>query len=203
VSHEVAFAALDSCLPDAMFSPAFEMTVNGSSHTKGAQRAQIIADCVSGLGPGQRVLVIGAVHSIVQELRTRGHSVVACDMDKALMGVRYGDVEVVVGDHDTFSRLLDNITVVIATGMTLVNGTIHAVVRSCLGEGCALILYCQSGAHLAPLLPASWPLLACIAEPYPNYFMAGSSTLRVYFGRAMDERRAKAVLCGFNGVSIE
>ncbi|MFN8079901.1 MAG: DUF364 domain-containing protein [Kineosporiaceae bacterium] len=184
VSDELALTVLDSCAPRHYSLPIYTTTVNGSSDEKATFRARLILSLVTRLGPSKRVLLLGAVPSIVKALRVAGHQVMAFDMDPQWRGVDCYDIGVSVGNSNAYATTFPEADVVVATGMTLVNGSGLGLLEQTKSSNKPLVFYCQSLANIAPILASTWSQLAVISEPFPNYFLAGRTPFQVFAGRA-------------------
>ncbi|WP_309117367.1 Rossmann-like domain-containing protein [Saccharothrix sp.] len=166
----VRTAALDAYLMHAHpheTSNAKHVTVDaGDSLAKSMSRARAVVDLLDPQ-PGQRVLVVGVVNSLLQHLRARDVRYVPCDLKG---GRTEWDEPIVTDFRDT------DFDLVLASGMTLGNGTFEAL----LATGRPVTLFAQTASAVAP-----WFLghgaRAVSAEPYPFFWLhGGPSTLFHY-----------------------
>lgn len=174
----VRIAALDAWLmaqpPFADDPTATRVTVPaGDSLAKSTARARAVVDL---LPPAvDRVAVIGVVNSLLRALRDRGVGYLPCD----LKGGHTEWDEAILTDAGT---ALDGADAVLASGMTLGNGTFDAILSWARQRGAPLVLFAQTGAAIGrELLGAGVSGLS--AEPYPFFWLAGGAT-DIYLYRA-------------------
>lgn len=126
------------------------------------QRATARDAAVAGLldvPPGARVALIGVVNPLVAAIRERGAECLPCDLD--LAATQWGDP--VARDA---AEVIDAADAVVATGMTLANGTFDAIMARCRDRGVPLTVYAQTGAAVARAFLGSG-VDALSAEPFP------------------------------------
>ncbi|MDN5605361.1 MAG: hypothetical protein L0G59_08090 [Kocuria sp.] len=140
------------------------------------QRAEARDDAVAGLldiGAGDRVALIGVVNPLVAAIRDRGGEPLPCDF--GMQFTQWGDP--VTDDMD---EVLDEADAVIATGMTLGNGSFDRIRRRCLDRSLPLALYAQSGSAVAREFLGRG-VAALSAEHFPfSQFSADETLLHVY-----------------------
>lgn len=139
----------------------------GDSLAKSVHRAEVVTGLLRAR-PGQRVAVIGVVNSLLAALRERGLQYVPCD----LRGGRTEWDEPVLTDH---AAAISTSDAVLATGMTLGNGTFEDIADRCSSRGIPLTVFAQSGAAVFRELLGSG-VDALSAEPYPFFWLAGGAT---------------------------
>ncbi|MFD4628882.1 Rossmann-like domain-containing protein [Streptomyces sp. NPDC058284] len=108
-------------------------------------RAEARDTAVAGLldiEPGARVALIGVVNPLVAAIRERGGVCLPCDLN--LRTTAWGEPVT-----DDMTEVLAQADVVVATGMTLSNGTFDLILRHCVEHGVPLIVYAQSGSAVA------------------------------------------------------
>jgi hypothetical protein len=142
----VRVAALDAYLaelcPHDRHPAAHPVTVpGGTSLDKSLFRARSVVDL---LGPrsGDRVALIGVVNSLVRELEERGARALPCDFN--VRETEWG--RPVAQDMREVLRAPDAI---LATGMTLGNGTFDALLARAGSLGVPLVLFAQTGSAIA------------------------------------------------------
>lgn len=168
----VRVAALDACLaarrPHGAQAGARTVRVAaGTSLEKSMARARAVAGLVR-VRPGGRVAVIGVVNSLLSALRERRIDYLPCD----LLGGRTEWGEPVVTDHREAVGAAD---AVLASGMTLGNGTFDDISRRCRDRGLPLAVFAQTGsAVLRELLGDD--VAALSAEPYPFFWLTGDAS---------------------------
>ena len=139
-------------------------------------RANARDAAVAGLLPdvtGQKVALIGVVNPLVAAIRDRGAECLPCDL--TLRTTRWGDP--VTPD---MRDVLDIADAVVATGMTVGNGTFDAILERCRRREVPLVVYAQTGsAVVREFLGAGVTALA--AEPFPfSQFSADETALYAY-----------------------
>ena len=136
----------------------------GDSLSRSMQRAHHVTGLVP-VVPGERVLVVGVVNSLLACLRERGVHYVACD----LRGGRTEWDEPIVTD---FTSALPTCDAVLATGMMLGNGTFGTLCDAATSAGTPITVFAQSGSAVArELLGGAVHSLS--AEPYPFFWLTG------------------------------
>ncbi|MEV8362641.1 Rossmann-like domain-containing protein [Streptomyces niveus] len=127
---------------------------------------------------GAKVGLIGVVNPLVAAIRERGGVPLPCDFN--LRRTQWGDP---VGDD--MEHVLGSADAVIATGMTLSNGTFDTVLSRCRERDVPLIVYAQTGSAVTRAFLGAG-VTALSAEPFPfSQFDAGPTTLYRY--RAADD----------------
>lgn len=143
-------------------------------------RARARDAAIAGLldtGPGARVGLIGVVNPLVAAIRERGGTPLLCDFN--LRTTQWGDRVT-----DDMHEVLDTAEAVIATGMTLSNGTFDTVLARCRERDVPLVVYAQTGGAVARAFLGAG-VTALSAEPFPfSQFSAEPTTLYRY--RAAD-----------------
>lgn len=139
-------------------------------------RANARDAAVAGLLPdvaGRKVALIGVVNPLVAAIRDRGAECLPCDL--TLRTTRWGDP--VTADMRDVLGIAD---AVVATGMTVGNGTFDEILDSCRRRAVPLVVYAQTGsAVVREFLGAGVTALA--AEPFPfSQFSADDTVLYRY-----------------------
>ncbi|MER5411444.1 Rossmann-like domain-containing protein [Streptomyces virginiae] len=139
-------------------------------------RARARDAAVAGLldvAAGARVGLIGVVNPLVAAIRERGGVPLPCDFN--LEATQWGD-PVTTDMH----AVLEQADAVVATGMTLGNGSFDTVLARCRARGVPLVVYAQSGSAVARAFLGSG-VTALSAEPFPfSQFSADPTTLYRY-----------------------
>ncbi|MCX5071882.1 DUF364 domain-containing protein [Streptomyces sp. NBC_00513] len=126
---------------------------------------------------GAKVGLIGVVDPLVAAIRERGGDPLPCDLN--LKATRWGD-PVTADMHE----VLDRADVVVATGMTLGNGSFDTILDRCRTRGVPLVVYAQSGSAVARAFLGSG-VTALSAEPFPfSQFSADPTALYRYRAEA-------------------
>lgn len=139
-------------------------------------RARARDDAIAGLldiEPGAKVALIGVVNPLVAAIRERGGSCLPCDLN--LRSTQWGDPVTAAMDD-----VLGVADAVIATGMTLSNGSFDHILRTCRDRGVPLICYAQTGSAVARAFLGAG-VHALSAEPFPfSQFSAEPTVLYRY-----------------------
>lgn len=122
---------------------------------------------------GTEVALIGVVNPLVAAIRERGGVPLLCDFN--LKTSQWGD-PVTTDMHEVLERA----QAVVATGMTLSNGSFDTVLERCRTRGVPLVVYAQSGSAVARAFLGAG-VTALSAEPFPfSQFSADPTTLYRY-----------------------
>lgn len=136
------------------------------------ERAVARDRAVTGLLPdpeGRRIALIGVVNPLVAAIRERGGECLPCDLN--LRRTQWGDPV-----EPDMEKVLSEADAVVATGMTLGNGTFDRILESCRERGAPLVVYAQSGAAVARRFLGSG-VTALSAEPFPFSQFSAEPTL--------------------------
>ncbi|MEV0602226.1 DUF364 domain-containing protein [Streptomyces sp. NPDC050315] len=193
LGHEllpVRVAALDAYLMDvaphgsASGARPFPLPA-GSSLEKSRARARAVVELIDA-PPGARVLVVGVVNSLLEALRERGLTYVPCDLKGGT--TEWGEPVVT----DALAEL-DRCDAVLASGMTLGNGSFEALRAHAAAHGTPLVMFAQTGSAVLPRFLGAGVSAVC-AEPYPFFWLdGGPGTVHRYAGTAAGpDRRAAA-----------
>jgi hypothetical protein len=144
----------------------------GTPETRAKARDAAIAGLLD-IGQGARVALIGVVNPLVAAIRERGGEPLPCDFN--LKATQWGDPVT-----DDMHAVLERAEVVVATGMTLSNGSFDTVLDRCRSRGVPLIVYAQTGSAVARAFLGSG-VTALSAEPFPfSQFSAEETVLYRY-----------------------
>jgi hypothetical protein len=124
---------------------------------------------------GSTVALIGVVNPLVAAIRERGAECLPCDL--TLSRTQWGDE--VRRDSD---EVIDAADAVVATGMTLSNGTFDGIVARCRARAIPLTIYAQTGSAVARAFLGEGVSGVC-AEPFPFSQFSAEET-RLYRYRA-------------------
>jgi hypothetical protein len=137
----------------------------GGSLAKSMARAEAVINLLDP-APGDRVLVVGVVNSLLHHLRARGATYVPCD----LKGGRTEWDEPIATDAES---ALDGCDLVLASGMTVGNGTFEPLLRLAVGK--PMVMFAQTAGAVLPWFIGSG-VRAVSAEPYPFFWLDGGPT---------------------------
>ncbi|MGW7515005.1 Rossmann-like domain-containing protein [Streptomyces sp. NPDC054796] len=138
----------------------------GSSLEKSRARARAVVDLLD-VAPGATVLVVGVVNSLLEALRSRGLRYVPCDLKGG--ETEWGEPVRTDARAEAESERCD---AVLASGMTLGNGSFEALRRCAVRRGIPLVMFAQTGSAVLPRLLDSGVSAVC-AEPYPFFWLDG------------------------------
>ncbi|MFF4229557.1 Rossmann-like domain-containing protein [Streptomyces sp. NPDC001820] len=182
LEHEllpVRVAALDAYLMHVLpHSPAAGarpcQLPAGSSLEKSRARAEAVVDLLDAT-PGRTVLVVGVVNSLLEALRARGLAYLPCDLKGGI--TEWGEPV----RTDALSEL-ERCDAVLASGMTLGNGSFESLREHALRHGKPLVMFAQTGSAVLPRLIGAGVSAVC-SEPYPFFWLdGGPGTIHRYGG---------------------
>ncbi|MCX4821262.1 DUF364 domain-containing protein [Streptomyces sp. NBC_01142] len=176
-SVPVRIAALDAYLAqvqphrDATDAEPVTLPV-GTPEVRARARDAAIAGLLD-MEQGAKVALIGVVNPLVAAIRDRGGVCLPCDLN--LRTTQWGEQVT-----DDMTEVLKEADAVVATGMTLSNGTFDLILEHCREHDVPLVVYAQSGSAVArAFLPAG--VTALSAEPFPfSQFSADPTCLYRY-----------------------
>lgn len=168
----IRIAALDAYLteaePHARAARAERVVLPaGTPETRARARDAAVASLLD-IAPGAKVGLIGVVNPLVAAIRERGGIPLLCDFN--LRTTQWGDPV-----SDSADTVLGDADAVIATGMTLSNGTFDSVLTRCRERAVPLIVYAQTGSAVARAFLGSG-VTALSAEPFPFSQFSGEPT---------------------------
>lgn len=170
-------AALDAYLAEQephRDSPGAEPVLlpSGSPEVRARARDAAIAGLLD-ITPGAKVALIGVVNPLVAAIRDRGGVCLPCDLN--LRRTQWGEA-IAPSTHEA----LEAADAVVATGMTLSNGTFDPIVERCRERAVPLIVYAQTGSAVARAFLGDG-VTALSAEPFPfSQFSSEQSLLYRY-----------------------
>lgn len=172
----VRVAALDAFRSYQMLNnpPQRELLMLPASnpHTRAKVRDQGIVE-IADIKPGERVALIGVVNPLVEAIETLGAQCLPCDFN---MEVTSTGLNVEKDMH----KVLVKADKVIATGMTLSNGSFDQILEVCVKRDLPLIIYAQTGASIFPSY-LQRGVTAVLAESFPySQFTAEESKVYLY-----------------------
>ncbi|WP_424185978.1 hypothetical protein ACOBQX_29545 [Actinokineospora sp. G85] len=171
----VRVAALDAFLMDLRphAEHAEQVVVPaGDSLAKSLARAGAVVDLLDP-APGQRVLVVGVVNSLLHHLRARGVDYLPCDRKG---GSTEWDEPVATDAREH----LGDCDAVLASGMVLGDDGVDLLLGHARETGVPLVFFAQTGSAVLPWFIGDGAR-AVSAEPYPFFWLdGGPSTLHRY-----------------------
>jgi hypothetical protein len=144
----------------------------GTSLEKSRARARAVVELLDA-PPGSTVLVVGVVNSLLEALRRRGLRYIPCDL-------KGGTTEWGEPVRTDATAELERCDAVLASGMTLGNGTFEPLREHALRHGKELVMFAQTGSAVLPRLIGAGVSAVC-AEPYPFFWLdGGPGTIHCY-----------------------
>lgn len=180
IRHEsgaVRIAALDAYLgrvrPHRGAPEAETVTLpTGTPETRAQARDAAVAGLLD-IPDGAKVALIGVVNPLVAAIRERGGVPLPCDFN--LRSTHWGDPVT-----DDMAEVLAAADAVVATGMTLGNGSFDVILDHCRKHGLPLVVYAQTGSAVARAFLGAG-VTALSAEPFPfSQFSADATALYRY-----------------------
>ena len=145
-------------------------------HGTPLERARARDEAIAGLlsiRPGQRVGLIGVVNPLVAAIQQHGGVCLPCDFNMS----RTQDGQAVTAD---MRPLLEQADLLIATGMTLGNGSFDLILDAARKRGIPLLVYAQTGSGIVPRFLGQG-VSAVSAEPFPfSQFSADPTPVHLY-----------------------
>jgi hypothetical protein len=136
----------------------------GNSLQKSLARARAVVELLPAV-PGQRVLVLGVVNSLLHQLRARGQRYLPCDYKGGT--TEWGEPVVT----DALAAIGD-CEAVLASGMVVGNGTFEPLLEHVRTTGKPLVMFAQTASAVLPSFLGSG-VTAVSAEPYPFFWLDG------------------------------
>lgn len=137
---------------------------SGTSLHRSRARARAVVDLLPATGI-RRVLVVGVVNSLLEQLRERGTGYVPCDLKDG--ATEWGEPV-----HTDALAELERCDAILASGMTLGNGTFQPLLDHAHATGKPLVMFAQTGSAVLPRFLGAG-VSAVSAEPYPFFWLDG------------------------------
>lgn len=168
----IRVAALDAYMGDVFphrnSSARPVLIPEGTSRLKSMNRARSVIDMMD-LHSGERVALIGVVNSLVAAIKDKKAICLPCDF----AGLPTEDGQPVTRNMWDAVCQAEK---VLATGMTLGNGTFEPLLEYLNGTNKALTVFAQTGNAVFPHLMGMSFINLC-AEPFPFFSLGGCETL--------------------------
>ncbi|WP_432056487.1 Rossmann-like domain-containing protein [Streptomyces sp. bgisy022] len=140
----------------------------GTPEVRARARDAAVASLLD-IAPGAKVALIGVVDPLVAAIHERGGVCLPCDLNRRT--TQWGDPI-----SDDMTDVLAPADAVVATGMTLSNGTFDLVLEHCRDQDVPLVVYAQTGSAVARAF-LSHGVTALNAEPFPFSQFSAEPTL--------------------------
>lgn len=152
----------------------------GPPEVRARARDEAIAGLLE-LHPGQRVALIGVVNPLIAAIEARGGRCLPCDFS---LRVTHWNQPVA----ESMDQVLGEAEAVVATGMTLGNGTFDRLLACCRERSLPLVVYAQTGSAVARAFLGGGVTGLC-AEPFPfSQFSAEPTVVYRYRGAGSGAR---------------
>lgn len=173
----VRIAALDAYFnlvqPHENNRQATPFLLPGGTAVERAQHRDAAITSLVKIASGMRVALIGVVNPLVKAIESAGGICLPCDLN--LRKTQDGRVI----EQDMYKIIYD-CDMIVATGMTMSNGSFDVLLKAGRESGVPLIVYAQTGSGIAPNFLGNG-VTAVSAEPFPfSQFSAHDTTLYLY-----------------------
>jgi hypothetical protein len=175
-------AILDACYAVIPQTPIETYVIEGDTVRKSTQRARIVCKEVELIAnrlaiSKPTVLMIGIVHTIIEQLQESGMITILSDLDQRLIG--HGMAGAEIHDGRLNPLLIPDCDIILATGMTITTETLGTIVGSARKFNKPLVIYAQTGSNFAEEY-IKLGIDSVLAEQYPWYCIPGQSTIKVF-----------------------
>ncbi|WP_405010957.1 Rossmann-like domain-containing protein [Kitasatospora sp. NBC_01539] len=147
----------------------------GDTLARSRARAAAVVDLLP-LDRVRRVLVVGVVNSLLEQLRRHGTGYEPCDL-------KGGTTEWGEAVHTDTHAVLDRCDALLVSGMTLGNGTFDPLLAHARHTGKPLVAFAQTGSAVLPHFLGDG-VTAVSAEPYPFFWLDGGPGVLHRYGGA-------------------
>lgn len=176
-------AILDACYAVLSKKSSEEFILLGDTISKASQRAVIVSNEVKRVAEkysinNARVLMIGVVNTIVDELNESGFSTTLSDLDQVLIDESKSN-KLPVQHGDKNEMLIPECDILLVTGMALATSTLDGVIESAIKNKKPIVVFAQTGSNFADEY-LKLGVESVIAEHYPWYCIPGRSDISVY-----------------------
>jgi hypothetical protein len=179
--HYTSIAILDAIYSVFKTSPEQSFDFKGGSAEKAARRARIVVDQVMRelweMG-GERVLNVGVMGIFIKHLKDLGVEVIGTDYVASSIGNKLHEADIFGGERTM--ELIDDVDVVLATGMTLTTSTLGPILEAVQERNKRLILFAATGASFAQEYCEGLGVDVVVSEPQPQYMFQGTSSISIF-----------------------
>lgn len=172
-------ALIDSCYGNLVSEESYCYQINGCTTLKSKKRASIISEAVMDLNnkPNPRILMVGVVNSIVDNLISNGATCILSDLDDKLINQYHKSAIIHHGNMNT--ELINECDVLLITGMAITTQTLGRLLVEANEMKKPVVIFAQTGSNFA----SEYLELGAdcvIAEKYPWYCIPGRSDIKIY-----------------------
>ena len=179
-SHScLQIALVDAIMTRNCPTPTGRAIIDGPIPSKAVRRASLIVDSVTRLcraGQG-RVVMVGAVGSVIQQLKDARLDLSVTEMDDRLIGSEVAGVLVMDGAQTT--HLIEEADVAVVTGMTIATETLGSTLEASRNGNTPLVFYAQTGSNILSTVEFPMPT-TILQESFPPYMWPGRSCVSIF-----------------------
>lgn len=179
ISIFTKISLIDSVLAaDETRTYSTKATLAGDISSRARERGNFIVTEINKIPPQNHsnttILIIGASKEIAQSFLNNGYNVYITDLDPQVVGTSMHDRQILNGTNNL--QLIEVADHVIATGMTIANGTFDAISEKCISLNKRLWLYSETAAYASRLLVPTY-VDGVFSEPFPFYVFGAQSEI--------------------------
>ncbi|MBI5804792.1 hypothetical protein HZA73_01960 [candidate division TA06 bacterium] len=161
-----------------------EYVLEGNSVIKSIKRAQIITNEIQYFIEEKninnvKILNIGVVGNIINELVKKGCTVFATDLEPDIVGKKINGVTIENG-HDKNNSLIDLCDIILVTGMALATNSLDEIVNRAKSRNKIIIVFAETGSWFGKYYCTNYQIDSVISESFPFYIFEGKSNIRIY-----------------------
>lgn len=176
-------AILDACFSSVPKEPSEKFVLLGDTVSKASQRASIVSREVKKIAEkysinDAKVLMIGVVQTIVEEMEKEGLSTILSDLDPNLLN-KEKEVGNPINNGNQNQELIPKCDIILVTGMTLATSTLDEIITTAMKYNKPVVVFAQTGSNLANEYLALG-VETVVAEHYPWYCVPGKSTIETF-----------------------
>jgi hypothetical protein len=184
--RSTSIAVLDAIYSVFKSEPEQSFEFKGTSAEKATRRARIVVDQVMRelweMG-GNKVLNVGVMGIFIKQLKDLGVHVMGSDYVAANIGNRLHDADIFDGARTM--ELIDEVDVVLATGMVLTTDTLSTILEQVQRKSKRLVLFAATGASFAQEYCEGLGVDVVVSEPQPQYMFQGNSSISIFRKRSL------------------
>lgn len=176
-------AILDAAFYNIRVAPDYIFTLTGSIRQKALGRAYIVTAEIERLliahpEKNIKVLTVGSVGTILQQLSNKGYKVYSTDLDTKIVGSMMSGVLIQDGSQWTLP-LVAEVDVALITGMSLTTNTLDDILRTAFEYRTKIVIFAQTGSNFASYY-RELGVSTVVSERFPFYMFPGESIISVY-----------------------
>jgi hypothetical protein len=178
-----SISVLDSLYASIPKKPYRVHEIRGNSIQKTALRNEILMNEVEAVmgsikAKNPRILNVGVLGNLIKGLTDKGYSVVATDLEEAIIGKSIHGTSVEHGSR-TFHHIPDA-DVAVITGMTLTTDALGDIIEICKQQNTRIVIFAETGANFGEEYCTALGVDSVVSEIFPFYIFQGLSTIEIY-----------------------